>query len=78
MNLNAKNGADPSGTVQAAIHQGGQTPAQAGRAACQSIIDNNDMTFSAPYCVLGLSVLLIIYHAGSYLALVRLRMKTRA
>ena len=67
-----------SAIVQARMQQSGQTPQQAGRAACQSIIDNNDMTFSVPYCVLGMSVLLLIYHAGSYLALVRLRMKTRA
>jgi hypothetical protein len=62
--------------AQAAAQQLG--PAEAGRRACQSILDNNDMYFSVPYCVLGLFVLLIIFHVGSYLALARLRIKTRA
>ena len=64
------------GFAQAAAQQLG--PAEAGRRACQSILDNNDMYFSVPYCVLGLFVLLILFHVGSYLALARLRLKTRA
>lgn len=75
---NRDDGCGLAGTpdYQAAVQQLG--PTEAGRQYCKSILTNNDMTFTVPYCVLGLFVLLIIFHVGSYLALARLRLKTRA